>query len=172
MASAIAHLALRYDEGVLGPFKQPRFRTVNSREVLQYVKQHPDLRQAAQLMLGNYSEAVEVIRSKPAAIFFAWLVLRAYDEVVLGNFCASLGTGALLEEDSPILGARAKLLATEMPGKRLTDRFRLALVSKAFLMQAAGQRMPRTRSGKIQPFTVDYDEEFPRIDAPLAEAAQ
>lgn len=172
MASAIANLALRYDEGVIGVMKQRRFRTVNSRETLKYLKQHPDFRDAAQLMLGSYAEAVEVIRSKPAAIFFGWLILRAYDEVVLGNFCGPLGTGAQLGEDSPILAARNKLLAQETEGAKLADRTRLAYANKAFLMHIAGQKMPRTRNGKVQPLSLDVDETFPRIEVPLAEAAE
>jgi hypothetical protein len=172
LAGAISKLALRYDEGVLGIEKQPRFRTVSSREALQYINSHPDFRDAAHHMLGTYPEAVDVVRSKPAALFFAWLVLRAYDEVVLGDFCSALGTGARLDEDSPILAARAKLLATEVPGQRMPDRKRLAYVCKAFLMHIDGQKMSRTRGGKVQPLSLDSDEPFPRIDTPLAAAAE
>lgn len=172
MASAISKLAIRYDEGVLGVGKQPRFRTVNARESLHYITQHPDFKDAAQLILGSYPEAVDVIRSKPAALFFAWLVLRAYDEVTLGDFCNALGTGARLDEDSPILAARAKLLATELPGQRKPDRTRLAYVCKAFLMHVEGARMGRTRGGKVQQLELDFDETFPRIDTPLAAAAE
>jgi hypothetical protein len=171
LASAIANLAIRYDNGLLGVGKQPRAKPVNAREVLLYMQNHRDFRDAAQLMLGTYPEAVEVIRSKSAAIFFAWLVLRAYDEATLRDFCQPLGSGALLEEDSPLLAARAKLLAPEVKGNKMPDRTRLAYVCKAFLMHIAGQKMPRTRGGRVQPLGLEVDEAFPRIYEPLAEAA-
>jgi hypothetical protein len=170
LASAIANLAVRYDNGMLGVGKQPRAKPVNARDVLRYIQHHEDFRDAAQLMLGSYPEAVEVIRSKPAAIFFAWLVLRGYDQATLGDFCEPLGTGALLEEDSPLLAARAKLLAPEVKGNKMPDRTRLAYVCKAFLMHMNGQKMPRSR-GRVQPLGLEVDEAFPRIDAPIAEAA-
>ena len=170
LAGAIANLAVRYDNGVLGVGKQSRAKPVNARDVLRYMQHHEDFRDAAQLMLGSYPEAVEVIRSKPAAIFFAWLVLRAYDEATLRDFCEPLGTGALLEEDSPLLAARAKLLAPEVKGNKVPERTRLAYVCKAFLMHIAGQKMPRTRGGRVQPLGLEVDEAFPRIDPPVAEA--
>jgi hypothetical protein len=164
-------LAIRYDARALGVIKQPRFRTPNAREVLLYIDQHPDLRDAAGLMLGSYPEAVDVIRSKAAAIMFAWLVLRVHDEATLRDFCTPLGTGALLDEDSPLLAARAKLLAPEVTGNKMQDRTRLAYVCKAFLMHVAGQRMPRSR-GRVQPLGLDVDEAFPRIEPEItAEAA-
>jgi hypothetical protein len=169
LASAIANLAVRYDNGVLGVGKQPRAKPVNARDVLRYMQHHGDFRDAAQLMLGSYPEAVAVIRSKSAAIFFAWLVLRAYDEATLRDFCEPLGTGALLEEDSPLLAARAKLLAPEVKGNKMPDRTRLAYVCKAFRMHIAGQKMPRTRGGRVQPLGLEVDEAFPRIDPPVAE---
>jgi hypothetical protein len=170
LASAIANLAIRYDGGLLGVGKQPRAKPVNAREVLLYMQNHRDFRDAAQLMLGTYPEAVQVIRSKAAAIFFSWLVLRAYDEATLRDFCQPLGSGALLEEDSRLLAARAKLLAPEMRGNKMPDRTRLAYVCKAFLMHISGQKMPRSR-GRVQPLGLEVDEDFPRIDPPLAEAA-
>ncbi len=170
LASAIANLAVRYDNGVLGVGKQPRAKPVNSRDVLRYMQHHQDFRTAAQLMLGSHPEAVEVIRSRPAAIFFAWLVLRTYDEATLRDFCEPLGTGALLDEDSPLLAVRAKLLAPEVKGNKMPDRTRLAYLCKAFLMHVAGQKMQRTRGGRVQPLGLEVDEPFPRIDPPMAEA--
>jgi hypothetical protein len=77
LAGAITKLAIRYDSGALGVAKQSRFRPISARDVLNYMGEHPDFREAAQTMLGSHPEAVDVIRSKPAAIFFAWLVQRA-----------------------------------------------------------------------------------------------
>jgi hypothetical protein len=172
IAKAVEQLAVRYDADALGVQKQPRFTPVRPREVLGYLATNPSLQDAAHLMLTNYDDAVDVIRSKPAAVFFAWKVVQAYGEARLDTFCSALGSGANLDEDSPILAAIRKLMAPEMPGKKMADRTRLAYVSKAFNMWVNGQKMPRSR-GRISPLAVDIDEPFPRIAAdPLANAAE
>ncbi len=122
-------------------------------------------------MLGTYADAVDVIKSKPAAAHFGWLVSRAYGEAVLDNFSVRLGTGANLAEDDPILSARNRLMAPEFAGKKMADRTRLAYVCKAFLMSANGQKMPRLRGGRVAPLSLEVDEPFPKIEPPLAETA-
>lgn len=172
MAQAVADLALRYDHDALGIDKQGRFPKVTARHALDYMEAHPDFAAAARRMMGNYADAVDVIISKPAAVFFAWLVIRAYGEELLDEFCTALGTGAMLDEDSPILAARNRLLRPEPKGgPKIASRTRLAFVNKAFLMFVAKQKMPRVR-GKIAALSIDLDDPFPRIDAPLAEAAE
>jgi hypothetical protein len=174
LSRAIEQLAIRYDNNALGVLTQPKYPVVKPREVLVYLHAHPDFQPAAQLMLGTYSDAMEVIRSKPAAVFFAWKVLEAYpDGTELEGFCVALGSGANLDEDSPILAAIRRLTASELPGKKMPARTRLAYVCKAFNLWVVGQKMPRTRGGKVAPLTVNIDEDFPKIFAePLAEAAE
>lgn len=174
LSQVISDLALRYDENKLGVVKQPRgFRKINNREVLHYMKLHPDLQEASNTMQGNFPDAVEVIRSKPAAIMFAWMVLRAHDLATLQDFCVPLGSGALLTEDSPILAVRAKLMEVEDCRNKKRSYTRLAYLCKAFLLHINGQKMPRSRKGAVQPLGLDIDESFPRIDpVPMAEAAE
>jgi hypothetical protein len=172
IAKAIEHLAVRYDNDALGVQRQVPFRSSTPRETLAYLAANPELERAAHLMLGTYPDAVDVIRSKPAAVFFAWKVIETYDAAVLDNFCTALGSGANLDDDSPILAARNRLMAAEPYGKKLADRTRLAYVSKAFLMVVNGQKMSRGRTGKIAILSLDLDEKFPRIEKPVAEAAE
>ena len=40
----------------------------------------PATKSAAARMLGSYPDAVDVIRSKPAAVFFAWRVILVHGE--------------------------------------------------------------------------------------------
>jgi hypothetical protein len=122
IARAIAELAIRYDHDALGPVKSVRFRPINQPEVLDYAQTHDAFVRATHLMFGNYPDAVRVIGSKQAAAFFAWLVVRAYDEAVLERFCKPLGSGANLTEDDPILDVREKL----MRRPRMARRCRLA----------------------------------------------
>jgi hypothetical protein len=172
MSAAIADLALRYDAGALGVGKQKRFPKATARDTLAYVEAHPDFSDAARHMLANHADSVETIVSKSAAVYFAWLVIRAYDKQTLDSFCISLGTGAKLDEDSPVLAARNRLLRPESAGQpKLPPRTRLAYLCKAFLMHVNGQKMGRSR-GKVANLSIDLDDPFPRIDPPLAAAAE
>lgn len=166
MAKAVKDLALRYEAGMLGVMKQERFHNITNRDVLGFVARHPDFTDAAQLMLGSHTNAADVIGSKAVAIMFAWLVLRSFDQATLGEFSEKLGTGARLEEDSPILALRNRLAVPE----KLYERTRLAYVCKAFLMHLSGQKMSRFR-GKVQPLELKLGEEFPRVE-PQAVAAE
>ena len=173
IATTISQLAIRYDRGVLGVEAQPRTRPVNTRETLAYMTAHPDFKEAAHHVLSNYGEAIAIVGSKPAVTFFGWLVMRAYGEAVLDDFLTSVTTGANLDEDSPVLALRNKLatLTTVVEGRqpKVHARTKLAFLNKAFLMHVRGQRMSRTRGGRVQPLTVDVREEFPRIEIPTAE---
>jgi hypothetical protein len=170
IAQAISDLAIRYDAGKLGVQKQPRFTPINQRQCLAYLTSNPDLSRAASLMLGEYANAAAVIGSKPAAVFFAWQVIKTHGVAALDEFCGPLASGAMLDEDSPILAARNKLMVVPLDDVKLAHRTRLAYVAKAFLMHIAGQKMGRSR-GRVLPLLVALDEPFPRIDAPVESVA-
>jgi hypothetical protein len=171
LARAITELAVRYDHDALGPVKSIRFRPVGHREVLDYAKAHPDFVQTAHLMFGSYLDAVRVIGSKQGAAFFAWLVVRAYGEAALDRFCKPLGSGANLAEDDPILAAREKLMLAAEDGTKMPSRTRLALLNKAFLMSVNGPKLARTRGGRVTALSLHFDEPFPKIEPPIAQAA-
>lgn len=179
ISKAIEELAVRYDHGALGVIRQPTFQKPRQWEVLAYMAAHPDFEQAAHLMLGTYPDAVNVIRLKHVAAFFAWKVIEAYDEEVLERFCTPLGNGANLDEDSPLLALRAKLLVPDDPtsGKKRLDRTTLAYLNMAFMMWINNQTMPRSRRGekKVLPLELDLERPFPMITGngdEFAEAAE
>ena len=164
MAAVISELAMRYEAGRLGVGKQPRFRKPNPRQALLFMDAHPDFQNSARYVMTNYPDAIAVVQSKPAAVFFGHLVLKHYDQAVLENFFRPLASGANLAEDSVILALRNRLLLDEAPGQTTPARTRLALLIKGFKMHLAGDSMPRSR-GRIQPFTVpDVGQPFPRIE--------
>jgi hypothetical protein len=180
ISKAIETLAVRYDHDALGISRNPSFQTIRQWETLAYMKEHPDFEKAAHLMLGTYPDAVNVIRSKPVAVFFAWKVIEAYDKKVLENFCTPLGNGANLDVDSPLLAVRAKLISRDDPtsGKRRLDRTTLAYLNMAFMMWVTNQTMPRARRGlkAVLPLELDLERPFPKItgnaDEGFAEAAE
>jgi hypothetical protein len=171
IARAITELAVRYDHDALGPVKSVRFRPIYQREVLDYAQTHDELVRAAHLMFGNHPDAMRVIGSKHTAAFFAWLVVRAYDEAELERFCKPLGSGANLTEDDPILAVRERLMLPTDDGTKMPSRTRLALLNKAFNMSVSGQKLGRTRGGKVAGLSLSFDEPFPKIEPPIAQAA-
>ena len=168
MASVISELAMRYEAGRLGIGKQPRFKKPNPRQALLFMDTHPDFQEAVRHVMTNYGDAIAVVQSKAAAVFFGALVLQHHDEATLAGFFRPLATGANLTEDSAILGLRNRLLLQEVPGQSTPARTRLALLIKGFKMHLAGETMPRYR-GKVQPFNVpDMGQPFPRIEPETA----
>jgi hypothetical protein len=165
MAAVISDLAMRYEAGVLGVGKQPRFKKPNPRQALLFMNTHADFQTAARYVMTNYPDAIAVVQSKPAAVFFGYLVLKHYDQAVLEGFFRPLASGANLADDSVILSLRNRLQLREAPGQTTPARTRLALLIKGFKMHLAGETMPRTRGGRIQPFDVpDVGQAFPRIE--------
>jgi len=151
LAQAV-HLAWRYENGVLGVFKQPKVQKLNKREVLLYAREHKSLTETGHMLFPTYGKAVGVIDHKGVALVFADLVLRAYDPKILEEFLVPLGTGANLDENSPILGLRNRLLANDVDKER-----KLALLIKAFNLHLEGKTL-----GKKGLYVAD-NEAFPQM---------
>ena len=147
-------LAFRYEHGALGILKQPKIRKLNNREVLHYSQNHPGLNEIAHQLLANYGKAVTVIKNKGVAIFFAERVTALYGEDALDHFLVPLGNGANLEEDSPILGLRNRLLSEDKINKERV----LALTIKAFTYFMDGTKL---KKGNLY---VKDNEKFPHLE--------
>jgi hypothetical protein len=170
-ANAI-QLLIRYENNTLGPIKSIRFRKINTREVLAFAQKHPDYLHAVDRMFGKFPETVRVIGDKGAAAAFAWLITRSYDDGVVDHFLRALGSGAMLNEDDPILALRtALMIPAEDPAIKLKPRTRLALLTKAFMMSVAGQAMNRTRGGKILGLAINHSERLTKVEPPATAAA-
>jgi hypothetical protein len=166
IATMIAELAVRYEAGMLGVAKQPRFRKPSPSAALHFMHNHSDLRDSARYILANHAEAINMVQSKPAAIFFGHLIMKHYGEPVLDDFFHSLALGANLAEDSVMLALRNRLLAPEPEGQETPARGRLALLIKGFKLHMAGEVMPRSR-GRIMGMSFpDPGQPFPRIEPP------
>ena len=122
--------------------------------MLNYSLQHPSLNETAHLIFGTYAKALSVIGHKGAGILFCDLVIAHYGADVLEKFLVPLGSGANLDEHSPILGLRTRLLADD----RLNKERILALVIKAFRYFLSGRTL-----GKQGLFLKD-NEKFPRVE--------
>lgn len=155
LATAV-HISDRYDRDVLGILKQPKHHKLNSREVLTYSRENPALSETAHMIFATYAKAVAVIKNRGAAIVFAERVIRFYGPEILDQFFTSLGTGANLSEDDPILGLRTRLLRGEEDN--INKERILALLIKGFNYFRAGRKL--TRAGLF----VKDNERFPRLE--------
>jgi hypothetical protein len=45
------------------------------------------------------------------------------------------------------------------------------LLNKAFNMSVNGQKLGRTRGGRVAALSLSFDEPFPKIEPPIAQAA-
>jgi hypothetical protein len=169
-------LAWRYDNmaiAIFGP--QPRIRDMTNIEVMEYARNNPDLIAAAHTLGASYKRAARIIDNRPVAAFFAWRVIRHYGIERLDEFMDSLGSGALLTEDSPILALRNRLLTAReesfTKGEDMRAPRRLALLIKAFLMHVQGQKITGKKGTSL---TMQDNDVFPRIepDNDLLQAAE
>jgi len=151
LAQAV-HLSWKYENGVLGIFKQPKVQKLNKREVLEYARAHASLTETGHLLFPNYGKAVSTIDHKGVALMFADLVISVHGEKALDDFLTPLGTGANLDEHHPILGLRTRLLANDIDKER-----KLALLIKAFNLHLAGKSL-----GK-RGLSVNDNEAFPQV---------
>lgn len=153
--AAAAYLAYRYELEAIGIFKQPKIRKLNTREILKYSQTHPELTDVGHL-LPAYGRAVSCIGHKAVAIVFSDLVIRLHGQDVLDKFLLSLGSGANLPENSPILGLRNRFLSDDDIKKERA----FALLNKAFNYHIQDRPLPK--SG----LSVRDNEKFPRILLP------
>jgi hypothetical protein len=154
-----AKLAWKYENNAIGIIQQPRIRDMSTREVLEYTRTHPKLGEAAHTIMGSFKKAVSIIGSKPVSIFFGWQVIEHYSFNILTEFFDPLGIGANLEEDSPILGLRNRLLREEEEAGDLKQPRRLALLIKAFNLHVDGRKL------SPKGLSLRDNEKFPRFAA-------
>jgi len=177
MIAAAVKLAYRYDQGAFKLIGQPRIRDLEPIEVVDYVRQNSGIPDAAHILGGSYPKAMAMIGHKGVATFFAWKVTDLHGKVVLAEFLEPLGTGAHLDEDSPVLALRNRLMKiSSASDDDLTTNQRLWLTLKAFNMVMCGHKMPavpKRKGGGYEPLTIADNEEFPKFVEPadVAEAA-
>jgi hypothetical protein len=160
--SMATQLSYRYENDALGILRQPKIHRLNNREVLEYSRRQPSLTDVGHMIIATYGKAVTLIHHKGAAIFFADRVMTLYGRETLDGFMMPLGSGANLEEDSPILGLRNRLLGED----RISRERCLALMIKAFNYHRIDRKLPK---GGLY---VRDNEKFPRLEAAVEAPAE
>lgn len=161
-------LASRFDAGALTVMvKQPRVQELTIPEVLDYAEKNPGLGEAAHTLVSTFNKAANVIADKAVASLFLWKAAEAHGMGVIHPFLISVGTGANLSGDSPILAFRERLREANIDDEDMPKERRLALLIKAFNMHLAGKKVGQ------RGLYVRDNEKFPQIGSlPMAEAAE
>lgn len=146
--------------------KQPPIIKITQPEGVIWAKANPKLVEAVHLVAGSFSKAAKIV-GPGAAAFFAWKALDGICDVeTLSDFMDPLGSGANLDDDSPTLALRNRLLRAEEDDVKVEKHQKLALTIKAFNLYLGGQTV-----GKKGLFLRD-NERFPEIAMPTRQAAE
>lgn len=161
--AAAVKLSFRYDAGrpALSILRQPSIRPMDNIEVLAYARHNPGLREACHDVVSNYGKAVDLIGNKGIAGFVAWKITVRHGRDALHDFMVPLGSGANLEEESPILALRNRLIeVAEADKDALRPLHVLALIIKGFNMHIQGYVM-KQRNGKLN---MTDNEKYPLFE--------
>lgn len=165
-AAGAAKLLYRYENNQLGVFKQPKLLKMSNIEVLNYVRVHQEIIEAARQVSDDFPGAVTAIGDKGVAAAFAYLVNQHYEESALQDFFTALGNGEQGEADHPITALYKRLVDANASVKdKLSNPRKLALLIKAFQMDVAEEKV-----GKKGVFIRD-NETFPRMEDTVQAAA-
>jgi hypothetical protein len=163
MVSQAINLIWRSEHKALSAFKMPAMRKMTNIEVLEYARSHPQIANTAHLVAGSFPRSMTTIGAKGVAVCFAYMVLQHYDTATLAAFLEPLATGANLDEDSPILALRNRLIGAGDDDQKLSKGHRLALLIKAFNWVREAKTV-----GKSGLYLKD-NEKFPQIVTPPVE---
>ena len=158
-AAAAAKLLYRYESGKIGVFKQPKVLKMSNVEVLSYVRQHPEILDAARETIDDYPAAVGVIGDKGVAAAMGYLINQHFEDGVLHDFFSALGSKDGIGEKKPtdpIVSLHKRFV--DVTEEKIPNPRKLALLIKAFVMDAANEKV----GGKG--ISISDVEKFPHIE--------
>jgi hypothetical protein len=121
-----------------------RLPKVTPLKMLRYVTDHPDLRKAVRLMVGEYSGALDIIGHKDVGGFAAYKIMTLHDEFALGEFMGELAAvNEQFDPGSPIAALQAVLRADQVSDEPMKKHQVLGHVIKGFNAWVAGEQVKK-----------------------------
>jgi hypothetical protein len=162
LIAPVVSMAMHYEHGCYTSSTKKSLDKVSPIEVVTYVQEHDNLRQAVRLMAGEHKSAVNAVGYKDVASFAAFLIIETHGEDVLDNFMTELGHfEAEADEDSPI-AALQKVLSDDAKSREPMAKHQvLGHVIKGFNSWVLGEQ--------VKKITLRVNEAFPRIVKPQPE---
>lgn len=122
--------------------RMPRLAPI---EVVEYVRAHTDIRQAARLAVGEYKAACELLGHKDVVAFMVYKVATLFDETVIDEFLEDVGdtTGTFTKDGSPVAALQKVILADQASTDPMGKHQVLAHVIKAFNAWKRGESVKK-----------------------------
>src|SRR4029077_9814046 len=87
----VVSMAMHYEHGCYSASSKKSLDKVAPIEVISYVQENSNLRQAVRLMAGEYKAAAKMVGHKDVASFVAFQIIELHGEETLDGFMAELG---------------------------------------------------------------------------------
>jgi len=151
-------IAVNYERGAYHPHTRTRIPRMTPIEVLDYVRERPDLHDAVNAIVSEHKKVIADLmpRKKDVACFAGWQITRGHGEDIAEEFFNDLGNEDTVQ--GPIGLLRVKLMADADGRADLSKKEVLAFIIKAFNAWHSGRSMRRLILGT--------DEPFPEFDIP------
>jgi hypothetical protein len=156
--AATVKIAVKYERGAYHPHHKTRIPRMTPIEVLDYVRNRPDLHDAVNAIVSEHKQVLADLmpRKKDVACFAGWQITKGHGEDVVDEFFEAMGDEEVVQ--GPIGLLRAKLRADADGRAELSKKEVLAFIIKAFNAWRGGRSMRRLILGT--------DEPFPQFDIP------
>lgn len=112
LTASIVRIGKRYDRDVITMQSKGKIAKATPMETLRFVKEHPEVRDAAVLITSDYEETASLMLYNDVAGFVTWKILSGYDKDTLDDFMHGLqGTSSngKNEKGDPLVALRKKL---------------------------------------------------------------
>jgi hypothetical protein len=150
--AATVKIAVKYERGAYHPQSRTRIPRMTPIEVLDYVRERPDLHDAVNVVISEHKQVLAELmpHKKDVACFAGWQITKGHSELITEEFFTDLGKEHTVQ--GPIGLLRAKLMADADGRTDLSKKEVLAFIIKAFNAWYEGRSMRRLILGTDEPF--------------------
>ena len=160
--ATVVSMAMHFEHGCYTASSKKALDKIFPVEVIAYVQDHENLRQAVRLMAGEYKAAAKVVAYKDVASFVAFQIIELHGEETLDGFMNELGhVGIEHEEGSPIAALQKVMADDENSREPMLKHQVLGHVIKAFNAWVMSE--------PVKKITLKVNETFPRFVKPSPE---
>jgi hypothetical protein len=171
LLAQVVNIAAHYEQGLYTASAEKQMEKMSPSDVIDYVKERPNLSEAVRLMASDYRSANNCIDHRDVAAFAAFGILDLYGIETLDKFMNELGTVEIEDPknaDADPIVALAIELEKDKAHKRKDDKMRkhqvLGRIIKGFNYWVKGD--------SVKKLTFDVSEKFPHFLPPPEEVQE
>jgi hypothetical protein len=160
--ATVVSMAMHFDHGCYSASTKKTLDKISPIEVVSYVQQNDNLRQAVRLMAGEYKAAAKVLLYKDVGSFTAFKIIELHGEETLEDFMTELGhVSDEHEEGSPIAALQKVMADDENSREPMLKHQVLGHVIKGFNAWVNDEH--------VKKISLKVNETFPRFALPAPE---